>query len=169
MKRAKKIALSGILTALALALSLLEGLLPLSLLVPLPGVKLGLANIVTLVALCLLGPGFAFGVILCRVFVLYLVAGNFTALVMSLCGAVLSLAGMWLAHRWQGRYFSLYGVSILGAACHNIGQIGAACLLMRSTDVVYYLPLLLCAGLVTGPIIAAVADLCLRHFQSMDV
>lgn len=167
MNRTKKIALSGILAALALALSLLEGMLPLSLLVPLPGVKLGLSNIVTLVALCLLGPGFALGVILCRISVLYLITGNFTALVMSCSGALLSLAGMWLAHRWQGRFFSLWGVSILGAACHNIGQIAAACLLMRSFNVVYYLPLLLCAGLITGPITAAVADLCLRHFPSM--
>ena len=64
MTRSKQIALSGVLAALALALSLLENLVPLGLLIPLPGVKLGLANIVTLVALYALGPAFALGVLL---------------------------------------------------------------------------------------------------------
>ena len=72
---------------------------------------------------------------------------------------------MWLCSRLP-RCFSIYGVSLIGAAFHNLGQIGAACLLMRSTAVVYYLPLLLYAGLVTGSITGAVARLCLHHLPS---
>ena len=155
MTRSKQIALSGVLAALALALSLLENLVPLGLLIPLPGVKLGLANIVTLVALYALGPSFALGVLLCRIATLYLATGNFTSLAMSLAGALCSFLAMWLCSRLP-RCFSIYGVS----------QIGAACLLMRSTAVVYYLPLLLYAGLVTGSITGAVARLCLHHLPS---
>ena len=158
MTRSKQIALSGVLAALALALSLLENLVPLGLLIPLPGVKLGLANIVTLVALYALGPSFALGVLLCRIATLYLATGNFTSLAMSLAGALCSFLAMWLCSRLP-RCFSIYGVSLLG-------QIGAACLLMRSTAVVYYLPLLLYAGLVTGSITGAVARLCLHHLPS---
>lgn len=165
MTRSKQIALSGVLAALALALSLLENLVPLGLLIPLPGVKLGLANIVTLVALYALGPSFALGVLLCRIATLYLATGNFTSLAMSLAGALCSFLAMWLCSRLP-RCFSIYGVSLIGAAFHNLGQIGAACLLMRSTAVVYYLPLLLYACLVTGSITGAVARLCLHHLPS---
>ena len=99
MTKSKKIALCGILAALALGLSLLESLLPLQLLVPLPGVRLGLGNVVILTALYLLGASAALAVLLCRIAVLYLAAGNFTALFMSLCGGLLSLLAMAAAHR----------------------------------------------------------------------
>ena len=76
---------------------------------------------------------------------------------MSLAGALCSFLAMWLCSRLP-RCFSIYGVSLIGAAFHNLGQIGAACLLMRSTAVVYYLPLLLYAGLVTGSIKMCIRD-----------
>lgn len=164
MTKSKKIALCGILAALALGLSLLESLLPLQLLVPLPGVRLGLGNVVILTTLSLLGPSAALAVLLCRIATLYLVAGNFTALAMSLCGGLLSLAAMTAAHR-APRLFSIYGVSLLGAAFHNIGQILAARLLLGGWNIVYYLPLLLCAGLVTAPIVAALADQCVKRLS----
>lgn len=154
MTTSKKIALCGILAALALGLSLLESLLPLQLLIPLPGVRLGLGNVVILTALYLLGAPAALATLLCRVAVLYLITGNATALFMSLCGGLLSLLAMTVAHRLP-RLFSIYGVSLLGAAFHNVGQILAARLLLGSWNIVYYLPLLLCAGLITAPIIAA--------------
>ena len=162
MTKSKKIALCGILAALALGLSLLESLLPLQLLVPLPGVRLGLGNVVILTALYLLGASAALAVLLCRIAVLYLAAGNFTALFMSLCGGLLSLLAMAAAHR-APRLFSIYGVSFLGAAFHNIGQILSARLLLGSWNIIYYLPLLLCAGLVTAPVVAALAGQCLKR------
>lgn len=156
MGKTKKIALCGLLAALALCLSLLESALPLQLLVPLPGVRLGLGNVATLAALYLLGPSGGLAVLLCRVFTLYLITGNTTALCLSLGGGGLSLAAMAAARR-APRFFSLWGVSLAGASCHNIGQILVACLLLGSWDTVYYLPLLLCAGLVTAPVIAVIA------------
>lgn len=165
MKKTNRLALGGLLAALALVLSLLEGILPLGLLVPLPGIKLGLSNIVTLVALYALGPGGALGVVLCRIATLYLITGNFTGLFLSLLGALLSWLVMALVARCSA--FSIYGVSILGAAAHNIGQILGACLLLGGIGPVYYLPLLLCAGLFTGPLVAKLAALCLPRVPGM--
>ena len=110
--------------ALALALSYTERFIPLQLLVPLPGVKLGLANIVTL-----------FG-------------GGITGLLFSLLGGVLAMSMMTLARRVK--LFSIYGVSILGAAAHNVGQILAAMVLMQSVYVAAYLPYLLVVAVFTG-------------------
>ena len=167
MGKTKKIALCGILAALALCLSLLESALPLQLLVPLPGVRLGLGNVATLSALYLLGPSGALAVLLCRFCVLYLITGNTTALCLSLGGSLLSLAAM-AAAKGAPRCFSLWGVSLAGAACHNIGQILVACLLLGSWNTVYYLPLLLCAGLVTGPVIAVIAGRVLSALSGRD-
>ena len=166
MTLSRKIALSGILAALALCLSLLEGMLPLSLFLPLPGFRLGLSNIVTLVALVTLGPSFTLGVSLCRGGVLYLASGNFTSLFLSLLGALFSLLAMALAKKGLGKVFSLYGVSVIGAACHNVGQILGACILMKSLGVISYLPLLLILGLFTGCLNAAVSQICLKHLAA---
>ena len=163
MKHAKTIAQSAILIALALALSYAERFLPLQLVIPLPGVKLGLANVVTLVALYLLGWKQALPIVIVRC-LLGSLFGNVTGLVFSLCGGMLSLAVMALCRR-RGR-FSVFGISILGAAAHNIGQLLAAMGLMGSVYVLGYLPYLLlnaiCTGMATGAACAGV----LRAFIS---
>lgn len=148
MKKSKQIALCALMTALALALSYVERFLPLQLLIPLPGVKLGLANIVTLVALYLLKTRHAFVILLLRCFLGAVFGGGISGLLMSLLGGIFALSVMALSKRTG--LFSLYGVSILGAAFHNVGQILAASLLMQSVYVVAYLPYLLLVALVTG-------------------
>lgn len=136
------------MTALALALSYTERFIPLQLLVPLPGIKLGLANIVTLVVLYRLRPRYAFAVLLPRCILGAVFGGGITGLLFSLTGGILALLTMTAAKK--SRLFSVYGVSILGAAVHNVGQILAAMVLMRSVYVAAYLPWLLLAALVTG-------------------
>lgn len=148
MSRTKRIALCAVLAALAMAFSYAERFLPLQLLIPLPGVKLGLANIVTLIALYLLGGKYAFGILLPRCVLGALFGGGITGLLFSLTGGVLALGTMALSRRL--RLFSVYGVSILGAAAHNVGQILAAMMLMRSVYVGAYLPYLLIVALFTG-------------------
>ena len=164
--KVKRLALMGLLFALAMALSFLESLLPALPMLP-PGIRLGLSNIVTLVALVTLGPSFTLGVSLCRVGVLYLASGNFTSLFLSLLGALFSLLAMALAKKGLGKVFSLYGVSVIGAACHNVGQILGACILMKSLGVISYLPLLLILGLFTGCLNAAVSHICLKHQKAV--
>lgn len=119
----KKLALCAVLTALALGLSTLENLFPVSLVVPLPGIKLGLANIVTVFALYQLGAAPALGILVARCLLGSLFAGNASALLFSLMGGVGAMLVMIALRRVRG--LSVYGVSIAGAAAHNIGQIGA--------------------------------------------
>ena len=156
----KQLALCAVLSALALALSYLESFFPLALLVPLPGVKLVLANIVMLYALCTLGFSSAMCVLLARCALGALFAGNASALLFSLLGGVAALLMMALLRR-AGR-LSIFGISIAGAAAHNCGQVCAAMLTLGSDAPLYYLPLLLLVSLFTGALSGSVTALLLR-------
>mgnify|MGYP001122416561 CR=1 FL=1 len=158
----RQLTLCALLTALALALSYLENLFPLSLAIPIPGVKLGLANIVTVFALYALGPGEALLILLARCFLGALFAGNMNALIFSLLGGLCAMTAMVLLSRRRG--LSLYGVSIGGAAAHNCGQIAAAMLSLGSSAPLYYLPVLLLVSLLTGGL-TGLASACL--FQGL--
>lgn len=148
MDKTKRLALCAVLISLALALSYTERFLPLQLLIPLPGVKLGLANIVTLIALYLLGPGAAFAILIPRCILGAVFGGGITGLLFSLTGGLLAMSVMALCRKNPG--LSVYGVSVLGAAAHNVGQILAAMVLMRSVYVGAYLPYLLLVSVLTG-------------------
>lgn len=148
MSKAKKIAFCALMIALALALSYAERFIPLQLVIPLPGIKLGLANVVTLVALYRLKGRYALAILVPRCILGALFGGGITGLLFSLAGGLLALLVMSLSKRVS--IFSVYGVSILGAAAHNIGQIGAAMMLLRSVYVAAYLPWLLIVAIVTG-------------------
>ena len=140
----------AVLTALALAISVCEGLVPLSILIPLPGLRLGLANLVTVYALCRLSGREALGILVSRCLLGAIVGGNLTALAFSLTGGVLAFLTMWLLLHVPG--LSLFGVCIAGAAAHNTGQILAAMAVLGSPAPVVYLPPLLLAGVVTGAV-----------------
>lgn len=144
----QKITRCAILVSLALVLSYTERLIPLQLLVPLPGVKLGLANIVTLIALYLLGTRSAFVILILRCLLGAVFAGSVTSLLFSLCGGMLAMCMM--AAMRPMKCLSIFGVSVLGAAAHNIGQIFASMLLMHSVWIGAYLPYLLLVSLFTG-------------------
>ena len=163
MSKAKRLTLCAILIALALALSYTERFIPLQMVIPLPGVKLGLANIVTLIALYLLGPGDAFAILIPRCIFGAIFGGGITGLLFSLTGGVLAMLTMILAKRI--RVFSIYGVSILGAAAHNVGQILAAMLLMNSHYIGAYLSYLLIVALFTGVATGAAGAGVLRVFK----
>lgn len=152
-RKIRRLALCACLTALALALSYAERLMPLELLIPLPGIKLGLANVVTLFALCFLSPGEALTILLARCFLGSLFAGNLAGAVFSVAGGVLALLVMYLAAK--GGRLSVYGISICGAAAHNVGQICAAVWVMGSWTVISYLPLLLVVAVVSGTLTGA--------------
>lgn len=148
MSKAKKIAFCAVMIALALALSYVERFIPLQLVIPLPGIKLGLANVVTLVALYRLRSRYAFAILIPRCILGAVFGGGITGLLFSLTGGLLALLTMTLAKKTP--LFSVYGVSVLGAAAHNVGQILAAMVLLRSVYVGAYLPWLLIAAIVTG-------------------
>ena len=154
----RQLTLCAMLTALALALSWVERFLPLSLLIPLPGIKLGLANIVTLFALYALGPAQALLILLCRCTLGALFAGNLNALIYSLFGGVAAMLTMILLQK--GKRLSVYGVSLGGAAAHNCGQVAAAPL--------SYLPVLLGVSLVSGTLTGFLSSLLFRAMAHVD-
>lgn len=159
--RAKKVALYGVLTALALVLSYLESLVPLSFAVP--GVKMGLPNIVVVFALYTMSFRDAAAISLVRVLLVSILFGNVLSLAYSLAGAVLSLLVMLLLYR-SGK-FSVTGVSVAGAVAHNAGQILAAMLLLETAQISYYLPVLCVTGTVAGVCIGVISGVIIKRIK----
>ena len=163
----RQLTLCAVLTAMALGLSYLENFFPLSLAIPLPGIKLGLANIVTVFALYALGPGQAVLILTARCLLGAMFAGNMSALIFSLLGGFTAMAVMILLTR-LGR-LSVYGVSVGGAAAHNCGQVAAAVLTLGNTAPLYYLPVLLVVSLFTGALTGLIAAGLFRLLRHTDL
>ena len=157
----RKLTTCALLSALALIFSYIEFLLPLSLGVP--GIKIGLANIVVVLALYSLGAGYALAVNLIRIALSALLFGNLFSAVYALCGALFSLAVMQLLKKPD--IFSLTGVSMAGGAAHNIAQLAAAAVIAGSAKVFIYLPVLVLAGAAAGIFNGAVCTLVLRKIK----
>ena len=149
--RTKKLTELALLATIALTIFLVELRIPNP--IPIPGVKLGLANIVTVYAVYRYRPGEVLLLVLTRIILGAVFGGNLMALLYSLSGGLLCLAGVLLLCRVIPAEL-LWTVSILGAVLHNIGQIGAALLITGTPGIVAYLPFLLvsgcCAGAFTG-------------------
>lgn len=160
MTKAKEISLCAMMIAVALALSFAERFIPLQWILPLPGFKLGLANVVTLVALCLFKKKYVLAILVIRCLLGSAFGGGVTALAFSVCGGLLALGTMLIAAKTN--CFSIYGISALGAAAHNVGQILAAMALMKSVYIGAYLPYLLLVGVATGLMTGAVCAGILR-------
>ncbi len=148
-KTAKTIALYGILIALAMVMSFVESLIPIP--IPVPGVKLGLANLVTITGLYLVGIPGTVCVTILRVVLTGLSFGNPYSMIYGLSGSLLSLLVMALAKKYQ--WFSQAGISILGGVFHNVGQLTFAAWIVRTAGVYVYFPALLAAGCIAGLII----------------
>lgn len=162
--KTQKIARIGMLVAVAFVLSYMESLLPLSL--GIPGIKLGLSNIV--VVLCLYEGSVkqTFGIAMVRIVLVGLTFGNLSMLLYSLAGGLLSF-GIMVLLKWCGK-FSVYGVSIAGGVCHNIGQILVAVLILQQKGLLlYYLPFLLVAGCISGACIGLVAALLVKRLHGI--
>lgn len=148
----KKIAKIGLFVALAMIFSYIEAIIPWSF--GIPGVKLGVANIVVVVALYQLNIPEAAGISFVRIFLMGLIFGNIMSLAYSFSGGVLSFAGMIICKRLK---LSIIGVSVVGGVLHNVGQLSAAAFILQNTVITYYFPVLLASGLVTGFLIGIVS------------
>ncbi len=160
---AKKVAYLGMLTALAFVFSYIEFLLPLNFGVP--GIKPGLANLVVIVALYMLNVRTACALSFVRILLTGLTFGNPASMIYSLAGGMLSLAVMILAKRCN--LFSVTGVSVLGGVFHNVGQIVVAILVVETKSLLYYLPVLIISGTVTGALVGILAAILIRHLNKM--
>lgn len=157
----KRIAYLGVLTALAFVFSYIEFLLPLNFGVP--GIKLGLANLVVIVALYMINVRAACLLSFVRILLTGLTFGNLASMIYSLAGGILSLVIMILAKR--SNVFSVTGVSVLGGVSHNVGQIIIAILVVETKSLLYYLPVLIISGTVTGALIGVLASILIRHLN----
>lgn len=146
---ARAVALYGILIALAFIFSYVEALIPLP--VPVPGVKLGLANLVNMVGLYTVGAAGTAAVSLVRIMLVGFTFSNTFSMFYSLAGGALSLAVMVLAKKTG--WFGQAGVSILGGIFHNVGQLTIAAAVTQTAGVFVYFPVLLAAGVITGAVI----------------
>ena len=145
----KKIALCGVLTALAMIFSYIESVVPIP--IPVPGIKLGVANIAVITILYVLGVKEAIVINLLRIALTALLFGNVNSFLFSISGAVLSLTIMIIMKKLD--FFSCIGVSVCGGVMHNVGQIIAAVFIMGSEAIVLYLPVLIVSGVFTGVVI----------------
>ncbi len=143
---AKRVAFLGVFTALGLILGWLESLLPVFPFAP--GIKIGLANIITLLVLYRFSWKEAASVNLLRIGLSSVLFGNISVFLYSLSGTVLSLVIMGLLKKTDK--FSVVGVSVSGGVMHNIGQILMAALLMENRIILYYIPILVVSGVVAG-------------------
>lgn len=149
MKKNKRIATYGLLVALAFIFSYIEMLIPIPL--PIPGIKLGLANIVVMIALYTLGSKEALSLSVLRMVLVGFTFGNLFSLLYSMAGGLLSCSTMILLKKTKR--FGMVGVSVTGGVMHNVGQILMAMVVLETFKLYYYLPVLILSGSITGILI----------------
>ena len=162
----KRIAMAALLTAIALVIYVVEANIPP--LAPVPGVKLGLSNIVTLFALYIMGPGAALGVLVCRIALGGLATGQPAAIIYSLAGGIPALLFSMLVYRVFPRK-QIWVLSALAAVIHNMGQITAAALITMAPGLFVYAPVLVASGVVTGSFTGAAAQALLAALTGRGV
>ena len=145
--KTKKLTLMALLTAIALTIFMVEAQIPP--VVPLPGVKLGLANIVTVFAVFALGPGEAAAILFCRIFLGAVFAGNFSSIFYSAAGGTLAILVTILLRRLL-THKQLWVAGALGAVAHSVGQVGMSILITGTPGIIVYLPPLIAISIVTG-------------------
>ena len=165
MKLKIKAAYFGVFTALALIFSYVETLIPIH--IGIPGVKLGLANLIVIIALYRMGVREAYVLSVVRVILAGFLFGNLFAILYSLAGGLLSLTVMVFLKKTEK--FSVLGVSMAGAVFHNIGQLIMAAIVLESLSITYYLPVLMISGIVTGLLIGIVANEMLKRVRSLQL
>ena len=161
----KKITIAALMAALALIFSYVEVLIPFN--IGIPGIKLGIANIVIIIVLYYLGPKYAITVNVVRVLIAGLLFNGLFGALYSLAGAVVSFIVMIALKKTN--IFSVVGVSMAGGVAHNLGQILIAAILVANLKIFLYFPVLIISGVITGAIIGILAGLMLRKLPKQNV
>ena len=166
-RKVKRLALMGLLFALAMALSFLESLLPALPMLP-PGIRLGLSNIVTMYALFVLGPVSGYTIAILKAGFVVLTRGAVAA-AMSAAGGVFSVTIMLLLSLLPGIKEQYLLLSVFGGAAHNIGQLVMARFIINNQYVWYYFPVLLAAGLLMGAITGMALRVVLPYLNRLNL
>lgn len=164
--KTRRLVVIALYTALALILSYLESLIPIPM--PVPGAKVGLLNIVTLISLLTLGAPLTLLIVTARIFLSGFLFGSMSAILYSLAGGFLSLGVMALLLKTSGQKLSLITVSILGAVSHNLGQLAVASAVVQNLNLFWsYLPFLMLLAIPTGMVVGVAARLLYQQLQKI--
>ena len=163
--KTKKVAFLGMCIALSMILSFVESQIPP--LTAVPGVKMGLPNIVMVFMLYKVGAKDTAIVSILRVILVGILFGTPLSMIYSLVGATLSLIGMILLKKTN--LFAPVTVSVAGGILHNIGQIATACIVMETAQIAYYLPVLFISGTIAGILIGLTAAMILKRLDKMKL
>ncbi len=148
VKYTRKIVQIAFFVSLALVLSIVESWIPVA--AGIPGIRIGLANIVTLVVIALLGLKEAVIIVIIRTMLSSIYTGGPVILAFSVTGGLLSALTMWFFYKYMSKFFSIVGISITGAVAHNIGQLAVAAVIMREPSVISYFPVLMVSAVISG-------------------
>ncbi|MCC5911593.1 MAG: Gx transporter family protein [Clostridiaceae bacterium] len=146
----RKLTYLAMLVSLGLALHIMENFIPNPFIGVAPGAKLGLANIIGLITLVTFGLKYALTVNVLRCIIAGVASGAITSMMYSVSGAILSTLLMWIAYKLFSKYFSLVGVSVIGALGHNVAQLMVAALIINNIRIFTYLPIMMFASIFTG-------------------
>lgn len=160
-----RVAYFGVFTALALIFSYVESLVPINF--GIPGIKLGLANLIIIIALYKMSIKEAYILSVVRVVLAGFIFGNLFSIIYSMAGGLLSLTVMTLLK--QSEKFSIFGISMAGGVFHNVGQLIVAMIVLESLNIAYYMPVLLLSGLITGLLIGLVANEMLKRLHKLQI
>jgi heptaprenyl diphosphate synthase len=164
--KTSKMVFLALLISLALILSLIEKMIPMPFLTP--GAKLGLANLVIMIAIYTLNIWDAFLVLIIRILLSTLLGSSVSMLLYSLFGGILSFISMILVKKIGGKFVSIIGVSATGAVFHNVGQLFVASLILKNFNVFLYLPVLSIIGIITGIFVGLSANYIINHLKKLS-
>ncbi|MGH4118517.1 Gx transporter family protein [Clostridium sp.] len=165
MNKTKKMVLLSILVAMALVIYLIEAQIP----VLFPGIKLGLANSISLVALLILGWKEALLIMVLRTILGSIFGGSMSAFMFSIAGGLLSNMVMILLYKYFKNYLSIPIISVCGAVFHNVGQLLVAAFILNDLRIYVYLPVLLVAAIVTGYFIGILASILKTRLEKIAI
>ena len=163
--KTRRLALSAMLAALALIFSYVEAMIPIP--VPVPGIKLGIANLVIVMAIYKLGFRYAFTINCVRIVIAGLLFSGVFGMFYSFAGGILSILIMYLLYKTG--WFSMVGVSMAGGVAHNLGQLITACLIVSNVRLMSYFSILLFSGLFSGIAVGVLATLIYRRLPDIRV
>ncbi|GGN61537.1 Gx transporter family protein [Oceanobacillus indicireducens] len=167
MTRNERLVYISLLAAQAVIIGIVERAIPFPFAFA-PGAKLGLANIITIMALYTLPVKDAAKVVGIRVVLTALLGGTISTFMYSSAGAIISFIGMWLVKKLGPSRVSLIGVSAAGAILHNVGQLVVASFIAQTWTVLLYLPVLSFIGILAGIAIGIIANYLLQHVEKLD-
>ena len=164
--KTRKLTFMSMLLVLAIIIFTVESQLPP--IAPIPGIKLGLANVINLIAMYMLGRRESFIILVLRIVISSIFAGNFTGFMYSISGGIMCFLFMSVMSLFI-KENRMWVVSVFGAIGHNIGQIVIACFIMGTFQIIWYLPILMISGIITGTFTGIAAQTALKHMRKTGI